>query len=1013
MGRFNIRVNFRLIGAFAFAAVAAFFVANAAVSTVIADVGVDSSHPGDIVFEGLRPAALASSSFSTTTSTPLSSLPNTPAGPTQGVLAMDPTGPAEPFSGSIAYRSLSSPSTGTAPYMASSLSHTSYDSLSSIGQGGLRLDMDGLTLDSSSIVNRVISGPTPDNDPSIVGTTTLVYYKNSSDKNAERRSYLNGTFSILDNLDNEVASGTIPFLDMYLVYTAPFVNTGVSVFTLNPGSPMADELLADTGSLDLDGATDFNQNPVWADNPSGAPVDEIYAVFGGTTTLTPSGTSTGTSTPPSTGSINGRKIHDFNADGTLDAGEPGKDGWTIELRDGTNTLVGTTTTGSFDVNTNGNIEPNEVGLFSFMNLSAGDYVISEVMQTGWTQTAASGTSTTWSITLGTNEVRNGVDFLNSFDNPPFACDQALYVANEGNGGGGRTVVRVNCDGTITNYASGFSGTSGLQFDGITGLLYISDDYPGIHRTDVAGNVVPVASTVTFDNPNALDIDSQGRLLVADSGNRILRVTLNPDGSASSSEVLASGLSLPQGIAEDPGSGDILFSDDTGQVFEILAPGFGTVNALPIGTIVSGNEGNLKIDSAGNIYVGNFSNEIWRIDPSRSTSTMVAQFVNEDGGTTTAPCASGQSSLGGEAPAIRGFALDANDDLFFSGYCRDNIYQLLKTDIDAAASSSVPITDLPVVFAENPGGALDDNSLIGLNGPFGLAFFAAGAAPLDPPADLRLEAVIAPGSVAPGGELSIDGTVFNNAAGAPDSDGVDVILTLPVGWIFGSSNSSQGICNSPNGQTRSCALGTIASGAQATVSLTAFAPSGSGTSTIDLTVAPATNDFNRNNNRIRTDVTVAAPISGTGSILGTVNTQTGISSSTLSGYNLEVLLEPTDNSTSSTSSVASDGSFSFTDVDRSKTYDISASADGHLVSIATNVTLPTATTTMATVTLRAGDVDSDGVSTIRDLSAAAAEFGQVVVGHMDSSGRTIDLTGDDILDISAIASNFGSGVQSWP
>jgi hypothetical protein len=72
--------------------------------------------------------------------------------------------------------------------------------------------------------------------------------------------------------------------------------------------------------------------------------------------------------------------------------------------------------------------------------------------------------------------------------------------------------------------------------------------------------------------------------------------------------------------------------------------------------------------------------------------------------------------------------------------------------------------------------------------------------------------------------------------------------------------------------------------------------------------------------------------------------------------------------------------------------------------------------MATITLRAGDADDDGVSTIRDISAAAASFGQSVINHRDGSGRVVDMNGDDnvdILDISAIAANFGSGDQLWP
>jgi len=61
-------------------------------------------------------------------------------------------------------------------------------------------------------------------------------------------------------------------------------------------------------------------------------------------------------------------------------------------------------------------------------------------------------------------------------------------------------------------------------------------------------------------------------------------------------------------------------------------------------------------------------------------------------------------------------------------------------------------------------------------------------------------------------------------------------------------------------------------------------------------------------------------------------------------------------------------------------------------------------------------EANGINTIRHLSAAAAVFGQLVINHRDGSGRVVDLNGDgyvDVRDISAIAFNFGSGVQLWP
>lgn len=72
------------------------------------------------------------------------------------------------------------------------------------------------------------------------------------------------------------------------------------------------------------------------------------------------------------------------------------------------------------------------------------------------------------------------------------CSQALYIANEGNGGGGTTVSKVDCHGNISVFATGFFGASGLATDG--SYLFVSDDAPGVYRIDVSGNVLQVAGS---------------------------------------------------------------------------------------------------------------------------------------------------------------------------------------------------------------------------------------------------------------------------------------------------------------------------------------------------------------------------------------------------------------------------------------------------------------------------------------------------------------------------------------
>ena len=84
--------------------------------------------------------------------------------------------------------------------------------------------------------------------------------------------------------------------------------------------------------------------------------------------------------PPS-GRICGFKFNDKNHNGVQDAGEAGMAGWTIQIN---GPLSQTTTTG-------------QGGTFCFTNLPAGTYVVSEVGQPGWVQTAPPGG--TYTVTL--------------------------------------------------------------------------------------------------------------------------------------------------------------------------------------------------------------------------------------------------------------------------------------------------------------------------------------------------------------------------------------------------------------------------------------------------------------------------------------------------------------------------------------------------------------------------------------------------------------------------------------
>jgi hypothetical protein len=102
---------------------------------------------------------------------------------------------------------------------------------------------------------------------------------------------------------------------------------------------------------------------------------------------------------PPQATISGVKFHDVDADGVRGDGEEGLEGWTIQLWkfDGDWELVGETTTGS-------------EGDYIFTVTEAGRYKVTEVLESGWMQTAPAGGCYEFDVALG--DRITGEDFGN-------------------------------------------------------------------------------------------------------------------------------------------------------------------------------------------------------------------------------------------------------------------------------------------------------------------------------------------------------------------------------------------------------------------------------------------------------------------------------------------------------------------------------------------------------------------------------------------------------------------------
>ena len=71
----------------------------------------------------------------------------------------------------------------------------------------------------------------------------------------------------------------------------------------------------------------------------------------------------------------GTVYNDLNGNGMDDGGDPGLQGWTVELLDSNGNILATTTSAAD-------------GSYSFTDLLAGNYTIEEVIPDGWYQTSA-------------------------------------------------------------------------------------------------------------------------------------------------------------------------------------------------------------------------------------------------------------------------------------------------------------------------------------------------------------------------------------------------------------------------------------------------------------------------------------------------------------------------------------------------------------------------------------------------------------------------------------------------
>jgi hypothetical protein len=296
----------------------------------------------------------------------------------------------------------------------------------------------------------------------------------------------------------------------------------------------------------------------------------------------------------------------------------------------------------------------------------------------------------------------------------------------------------------------------------SGTLYIADSANNrVRKVAANGNIAIVAGTgaagyagdggnatsAQLRDPEGLAIDSAGNLYIADSGNGCIR-KITPGGTISTiagngtqgfggdgGPATAAQMTYPRGVAVDAASNLYIADFGNGRIRKVTAGGTistvagnGTSGPTQDGgpaTSAALSPQGVAVDTAGNIYIGDFNHIVWKVTQSGTISRIAGTGVfgySGDGG----------SAANAQLTDVRSVAVDAGGNVYISDTSNDAVRMLRSVS-----------TLLSITTATLPAASV--------NAPYSQTLSAAGGAG-------SLTWLVIGGSLPPGLVLSTSGTI---------------------------------------------------------------------------------------------------------------------------------------------------------------------------------------------------------------------------------------------------------------